>query len=169
MTTAISRVGLAQGGLVMKDAPLYDEGTVLGLLDPNARRALSRVWSRRSVPMGQLILAAEEAGGDVGFLIQGSARAATYTREGRQITFVELGTGDCFGEFAAIDGGARSAAVVATSDCVVGTVSSPQFIALLDNTNGNAQALINKLNQMTSKLMNERRAAVETSPLARAG
>jgi CRP-like cAMP-binding protein len=46
-------------------------------------------------------------------------RANGVSADGREIIDSDLGAGDGVGEFAAIDGGVRTSAMVATSDCLL--------------------------------------------------
>ena len=68
---------------------------------------------------------------DVFFVISGEVRAVIYSMSGKEVTFRDLGPGQMFGEFAAIDGQPRSATVVAQSDSVVASMSPTVFRDLL--------------------------------------
>ena len=50
---------------------------------------------------------------DVFFVIEGAVRITIYSSSGKVVSFCELGPGDVFGEYAAMDGGPRSASVEA--------------------------------------------------------
>ena len=54
-----------------------------------------------------------------------------YSEHGREFIFSEIGAGQIFGEFSAIDGLPRSASVVAMEDSVVARMKAVDFVALL--------------------------------------
>jgi CRP-like cAMP-binding protein len=68
---------------------------------------------------------------DVFFLISGQARAVVYSLAGKVVSFRELGPGDLFGEYVAIDGRPRSASVEAGTSCLVASMTAADFRKLL--------------------------------------
>lgn len=134
----------------------YPPDSLLGRVDAKAWQDLNRVWSSSDYATGQIILAAEELGTDVCFLLQGTARATVFTEAGREVSFVLLNRGDCFGEFSAIDLAPRSASVVATSACTAARLSAKVFQAQL---RGNAElsfalasVLVGKLRMLSQRI-----------------
>jgi CRP-like cAMP-binding protein len=109
----------------------YPDGTLLGDVEPSTREALKREWREVSVPSGRMILDAEDDSHDVLLLLQGSVRVANFTSKGREVAFSTFAEGDCFGEFAVIDGAPRSASVLALHDCRVAMVPGPRFLELI--------------------------------------
>jgi CRP-like cAMP-binding protein len=105
----------------------YPTETLLGRIEQRTWAGLNRAWSSSDYENGQVILAAEEKTSDVCFLLQGSARATVFTESGREVSFVLLTRGDCFGEFSAIDEAPRSASVVATGTCTAARLSARAF------------------------------------------
>jgi len=77
------------------------------------------------------IIDSDAVSSDVFFIIQGRARVVTYSMSGREITFADLQAGDYFGEIAALDGGPRSAGVMATEDTLVLSLPRGPFLAIL--------------------------------------
>jgi CRP-like cAMP-binding protein len=82
---------------------------------------------------GQTIIAMDDVGHDVYFLLWGTARVAHHTLLGRSVTLSDLPAGSYFGELSAIDGGPRSALVEAATDCQLARVSPDGFRRLLVN------------------------------------
>ena len=76
--------------------------------------AMSDKMVSRSYNQGQLILL-EEATGETFFVIaNGSVKITRLSEDGREVILAILGEGDFFGEMSLLDGGGRSANVVAS-------------------------------------------------------
>jgi CRP/FNR family transcriptional regulator, cyclic AMP receptor protein len=92
-----------------------------------ARRALAARCAWREVKPHQEIVRHQDDTRTVFFLTAGKARATIYSKNGKQVTFRDINSGDIFGELAAIDGSPRSASVEATSRCTVAAMSAELF------------------------------------------
>src|SRR5258706_1907766 len=68
---------------------------------------------------------------DVLFVRHGLVRVVQFTASGREISYADIGPGGHFGEMAAIDGGPRSAYVIALHDTVAGVLSGKDFLGLM--------------------------------------
>jgi CRP-like cAMP-binding protein len=79
----------------------------------------------------QEILAADDSSNDVFFILSGQVEVRNYAENGREFIYSILGAGEVFGEFAAIDGGHRSASIVALEDTLVCRMGSSVFLAVL--------------------------------------
>jgi CRP/FNR family cyclic AMP-dependent transcriptional regulator len=95
------------------------------------RAAIAAQWSVRRYDGKELIIAHDDESSDLFFMIEGRARATSYSEGGRAIAYRDIGPGDIFGELAAIDGGPRSASVVALKAALVGRLSGPKFRELV--------------------------------------
>ncbi|MDP5306951.1 Crp/Fnr family transcriptional regulator [Paracoccus spongiarum] len=73
-----------------------------------------------------------DAAREVCFLVSGALMAIHWTEDGREIIFTRFQTGDHFGELAALDGGARSLAVVARDESQVLVLERDSFLRLID-------------------------------------
>ncbi|MBC5767257.1 Crp/Fnr family transcriptional regulator [Ramlibacter albus] len=104
------------------------EGLGTEKLDRIARQC---AW-RRYEP-GQVLISRESPSRDVHLIIAGRVRVTIYTASGRQVTFRDLGEGETVGEVSAIDGGNRSADVVALTDVVAATLARADFLQWLDD------------------------------------
>jgi CRP-like cAMP-binding protein len=85
---------------------------------------------RRYEP-GEPIVEYLDRSDDVFFLISGEARVLVYSLAGKVVSFHDLGPGDMFGEYPAIDERPRSASVEARSSCLVASMPSAAFLELL--------------------------------------
>ncbi|MCI4661690.1 MAG: Crp/Fnr family transcriptional regulator [Neomegalonema sp.] len=101
---------------------------VLGELAPEARTRLEGRISWSEVDPNALILDYEEESTDVRCVISGEVRALHRAATGKEVILGDLGAGSLFGEMAAIDGVARSAAVIALTRSVVGKIPAGAFI-----------------------------------------
>ena len=110
--------------------------------------ALERIQRRcnwRRYEAGEPIVDYLDATDDVFFLTFGEARVTIYSVEGKAVSFRELAPGTMFGEYAAIDGGPRSASVEARGSCQVASMPSAAFREVLQTEQTVAQALLKHL------------------------
>lgn len=94
---------------------------------------------------GQIVIGHQDRTTDVFFVLEGSLRVELYSLNGREISLADLGPGDSFGEFAAIDGQPRSATVAATGACTLACVSDEAFRRIVLGTPENAEWLAKRL------------------------
>lgn len=86
-------------------------------------------WRRYSA--GQRIISRDAPDHDVCFVTAGKVQITAFSASGRQVTYGELRAGECFGDFAAIDGLSRSADVVALDETLVASMDPATFRRLL--------------------------------------
>lgn len=94
------------------------------------RRQLEEIANEmhsRSYSAKQEILAQNDASSDVFFVISGTVLAAGFSTTGKEVHFEELGAGMMFGELAAIDGGKRSACVIAKTETELASLTAEKF------------------------------------------
>jgi CRP/FNR family cyclic AMP-dependent transcriptional regulator len=89
----------------------------------------SCVW-RRYEP-GERILDYLDTSDDVFFVTAGKVRVTIYSHTGKVVSFGELGAGDTFGEYSAIDCYPRSASVEALTSSLVASMPGTEFKTLL--------------------------------------
>lgn len=106
--------------------------------------AIAQLCSWRTWQAGETVLNHLEAGDEVFFLVEGKARASVYSLTGKSVSFCELTGGEMFGEYAAIDGGPRSASIEAVSKCVIGCMPGASFRALLQSEPSLAMKLLHQ-------------------------
>ena len=75
-------------------------------------------------------------------MMTGNARVTIRSADGKAVSFRELGPSAMFGEYAAIDGGPRSATVEARTRCLVASMSAAAFRELLEAEPKVAKALL---------------------------
>ncbi len=134
----------------------FPEDSLLGQVPRRTIEVLTERWSVTEYTKGQMIMGSEDTTSDICFLLTGSARVAVFTESGRQVSFLHLLKGDCFGEFSAIDGAPRSASIEAQSTCIAARMSSAQFRNVLQEAPELSlallESLVGKLRDLTHKV-----------------
>jgi CRP-like cAMP-binding protein len=105
--------------------------TLLKGLPSESLQHIQQSCSWRRYEPGEPIVEYLDRSDDVFFLISGEARVIVYSLAGKVVSFHDLGPGDMFGEYPAIDERPRSASVEARSSCLVASMPSAAFLALL--------------------------------------
>jgi CRP/FNR family transcriptional regulator, cyclic AMP receptor protein len=127
---------------------------------------LARIQKRcswRNYEPGEPIVDYLDISDDVYFIGRGEARVSIYSVDGKAVTFTDLGPGEMFGEYAAIDGARRSATIEAKSKCTVASLSGPAFRELLQQEPAVVLAL---LRQFVGKIRTLTTRVYEFSALA---
>jgi len=107
--------------------------------------ALARECAWRRCATGQQIISREADDRDLYLIVGGRVRVTTYSAGGRQVTFRDIGVGDCFGEVAAIDGAPRSADVIALESTLVAAVPPAVFWRLVREEPAVAERVLRRL------------------------
>jgi CRP-like cAMP-binding protein len=120
----------------------------IALLDglaPERLDALARECAWRRCAPEQQIISREADDRDLYLVVSGRVRATTYSAGGRQVTFRDIGAGDCVGEVAAIDGQPRSADVIALESTLVASMPPAVFWRLAREEPLVAERLLRRL------------------------
>ena len=115
------------------------EPSILGLqrvkllegLSVPALEELARQCRWRRFEAGQRVISREAQDQDVYLIASGRVRVTSFSAAGRQVTYRDIIAGDWFGDFAAIDGRARSADIVALEDTLLAVMDAAEFRHLL--------------------------------------
>lgn len=86
-------------------------------------------WMR--VDKGAEIIPQKHASTDVYFVIEGRVAAKGYSLDGKEVTYAEIGAGELFGEFSAIDRQPRSASIEALADSYLARMTADQLRDLM--------------------------------------
>lgn len=130
--------------------------TILAGLSPAALECLQQrcLWKRYEP--GESIVDYLAASDEVFFIIAGEVRVIVYSLAGKAVSFRELGPGEVFGEYPAIDRGPRSASVEARTSCLVATLPGAAFRNLIESEPAVAQAmlpqLVRKIRALTTRI-----------------
>jgi CRP-like cAMP-binding protein len=99
-------------------------------LRPEVLDQIQRRCAWRRYEPEALIVDYLDSSDDVFFVIEGEVRVTIYSLSGKVVSFCELGPGEVFGEYAAIDGNPRSASVEARTSCLVASMSATEFLKI---------------------------------------
>ena len=102
------------------------EGVSAAALEELAQRCR---WRR--FDSGQRVISREARDQDVYLIVSGRVRVTSFSAAGRQVTYRDIPAGDWFGDFAAIDGRARSADIVALEDTLLAAMDPAEFRQIL--------------------------------------
>lgn len=114
-------------------------------LPPNTLKAIADGCSWNHYQASQPIVDYLDTSNNVFFVASGEVCVTIHSLSGKAVSFRNLGPGSVFGEYAAIDGGLRSASVVAKSHCVIASMSAVGFRKLLQTEPKLGHALIEEL------------------------
>jgi CRP/FNR family cyclic AMP-dependent transcriptional regulator len=107
--------------------------------------ALERQCRFQRVPRDGLIVNHTDPTTDVYFVLHGRVRVTMYSQNGREVILRDFGTGDYFGELAAIDGLSRTASVVALAEAVLAAMPAPVFWDALREHKSVAEAVLKRV------------------------
>jgi CRP/FNR family cyclic AMP-dependent transcriptional regulator len=101
------------------------------------------IWLR--VQPDQLSVSRQAKDQDVYFIVAGAVRVTAFSARGRQVTYRDLHRGEWFGDLAAIDRRLRSADVVARAETLLASICATEFIQLIAENPGVADAQVKHL------------------------
>jgi CRP/FNR family cyclic AMP-dependent transcriptional regulator len=143
--------------------PSLQKVSIFAELPPDTLARIQKRCSWRNYEPGEPIVDYLDASEDVYFIGMGEARVSIYSVDGKAVTFTDLGPGDMFGEYAAIDGARRSATIEAKTKCAVASLSGTAFRELLRQEPAVVLAL---LRQFVAKIRTLTTRVYEFSALA---
>ena len=100
-------------------------------LPPEQTNAIGDLCEWIRVEKGATIIDQKTKSTDVYFIAEGRVAAKGYSHEGKEVTYAEIGAGQVFGEFSAIDQQQRSSAIEAVEDAYLAKLSSNAFRQIL--------------------------------------
>lgn len=106
----------------------------------------------RHYRVGQTVVGYQDDSHEVFFILTGKLKVTIYSEAGREVAFRELRAGSSFGELSAIDGGPRSANVIALSDAAVATMTAADYLAVIRQHPDVAVAALRQLTALVRSL-----------------
>ena len=97
---------------------------------------------QRAFEADRLVFAEGDGGDGAYFILDGRAKAVTFSTGHREIALGELNKGEVFGEMALIDDRPRSASIVTISPCEVAYITKKGFNKFIDTRSELAYRLI---------------------------
>lgn len=101
-------------------------------LDETTIKRLEEISGWYWYPEGEVIFDRTDPGSEVYLIVEGSVRIVGHAKSGQEVAFVDLHSGQYFGELSAIDGQARSATLYTLEDSVVAMVPADAFMEFLE-------------------------------------
>jgi len=108
---------------------------------------IARAADEITVDEGREIVTQGATGHEAFIIIDGTARVVRNDQE-----IATMGPGDYFGELALLDGGPRTASVVATSSMTLLVLGQREFAGLIDEVPGLAHKILTSLAQVVRAL-----------------
>lgn len=118
----------------------------------------------RRCPAGQQVIHHLDDSRDVFFIVKGVVHAVSYSLSGKRVSYRDIGAGETFGEFAALDGKPRSASVVAHTDCLIAALDEGAFWQILRDYPDVTAALLKHLTGLV-RLYSDRVQELATLPV----
>jgi CRP/FNR family cyclic AMP-dependent transcriptional regulator len=100
-------------------------------LPPDTVASIGKRATWREYAADEQVFDKESDSVDVYFVVSGKVRILRETQRDREVALADLGPGNFFGELAAIDGGERSARVVAMEPTLLASLDGPTFKAVM--------------------------------------
>jgi CRP/FNR family transcriptional regulator, cyclic AMP receptor protein len=125
---------------------------LLDALSPARLDSIARECAWRSFAAEQRIISRAAPDRDMYFILSGRVRVTTYSAAGRQVTFRDFGTGEHFGEVAAIDGKARSADVIGLEAGLLASLPPASLQRLLREEPALAERLLRNFASLVRRL-----------------
>ena len=146
---------------------LFRRVALFGPLTDNELQAVVSKCTICHFAKGKQILSARDDANDVLFILEGRVQVKNYSRHGRELIYLEVASGELFGEFAAIDGLPRAADVCAIEDTVVARLRSADLLTLMKQNFGLTLQMLRLLKLVTLSAHN--RLHFELARLASGG
>ncbi len=125
--------------------------TFLGLLSDSALATLIRTGRARQYAPGEVVCRRGDVGDSVFVVLSGSLKVKNTTHDGRDVGLNFLGIGDVAGEIAVLDGGERTADMIALEETEVFVIQRRDIVPMLTN---HPQAMLAIVEALCDKLRN---------------
>jgi len=102
-------------------------------LEPSALERFCRYAKTRIVKRGATIFSKGDSGNSLFAVCSGTVKIGVSSSDGRDAIFNLIVAGEIFGEIALLDGRARTADAIATTDCVLLVIDRREFIPFLQS------------------------------------
>ena len=142
-------------------AAALGEGAVFQVLSEAVRSRMAAAGSPLELSAGAFLCQAGDAGDALYVVLEGQIEVLNRSEGGRQVRLASLGRGALAGEMAALDGGARSADMVAARRSRLWRIPRSAVLAALQAEPAAAVALVAEL----SRRLRKANAALEASSL----
>jgi CRP/FNR family transcriptional regulator, cyclic AMP receptor protein len=137
------------------DRDLLRRSLVLHGLAPGELELLAGMLHPRHYRKDATIFHQDDPGEELHLVVSGHLKVVVLSEEGEEAVLTVLGPGDLFGEMSLLDGGPRSATVVALEPSETYTLRRPDFRRLLGSSPAAVEGLLTALARMVRRLSSE--------------
>ncbi len=117
-------------------------------LDPRSLDEVAKFCRFERYEAKHQIIAYQDDSAEVFFIVSGKVRIVIHSFSGKEISYRDLGSGEMFGELAAIDGEQRSASVVAVTETLLIVMSAAAFRDAIRRHPSMAEAVLQRLTRL---------------------
>jgi len=142
------------------------DSDLFGALSPPDRERLRSLFHHRSFRSGQVIFLKGDQGFGLYLIRSGRVKISVVDRDGTELIFTYLSSGDLLGDIAILDGRPRSATAIATEDTAMLYLERGEFLSFLRSS---PQACIDIIGMLCQRLRRVSRQLEELSFLDVAG
>jgi CRP-like cAMP-binding protein len=118
---------------------------IFGILGPELLEQLRSHARLKTIERGTTVFAKGDPGTSLFAILEGQLKVVSFSAHGKNAVFNVLSAGDIFGEIALLDGGERTADVIAITDCKLLVIERRDFLPLVHSRPDIAQKLIEVL------------------------
>jgi CRP-like cAMP-binding protein len=118
---------------------------IFGILGPELLRQLQSHARLKTIERGTTVFSKGDPGTSLFAILEGQVKVISFSEHGKYAVFNVLSAGDIFGEIALLDGGERTADVIAITDCKLLVIERRDFLPLVHSRPDIAQKLIEVL------------------------
>jgi CRP/FNR family cyclic AMP-dependent transcriptional regulator len=127
----IDPLGVELQRLPPMDALVFARSVLLAGLPPAEQERLAARMRRQAYRRGEVVVRQGDPGLSLHVLLEGRLKVVVAAQSGDELLLALLGPGDVFGEVALLDGGPRSATVVALEPSRTASLTREDFLDLL--------------------------------------
>jgi CRP-like cAMP-binding protein len=118
---------------------------IFGILGPELLQQLRSHARLKTIERGTTVFSKGDPGTSLFAILEGQVKVVSFSAQGKNAVFNVLSAGDIFGEIALLDGGERTADVIAITDCKLLVIERRDFLPLVHSRPEIAQKLIEVL------------------------
>jgi CRP/FNR family cyclic AMP-dependent transcriptional regulator len=118
---------------------------IFGILGPDLLQQLRSHARLKTIERGATVFAKGDPGTSLFAILEGQVKVISFSAQGKYAVFNVLSAGDIFGEIALLDGGERTADVIAITECRLLVIERRDFLPLVHSAPDVAQKLIEVL------------------------
>ncbi len=121
-------------------------------LNADDRRAVAGRCELHQFSPNHVVVHEQDETKDVYFIVSGLVRATMFSVAGKEVAFRDMGSGDVFGDLAAIDDMPRSVSVLTLKDSVILSMSSAAFREVMETYPPVSRAELKRLTVLVRQL-----------------